>query len=558
MSQKKVVILGIDGLEPKIVNSLLKAKKLPYLAQLPYYSQLTTTIPPQSPVAWASFITGVNPEKHRLLDFVKRQPKNYQPYLAYSMGAPEPAIQTKPFWRASQKLATRVLFLPDTYPAEKLNGEMISGMGTPDLLGTEGSFYLYSSRKFKKEFKRGHLVLIKKANRIATTISGPQYQALQETKTSSLPLIIKPKKGSVELEIQNQKVSLKVGQFSPWMKLPFKIGWLRKIDGIAKFYLGSVHPEINLYLSPLNIDPYNPFYPISFPQKYSQKLAQKYGNFATLGLPHDTWALQESIFNQAAFLQQTDDLLQERKKIILAELASFQSGLFVAYLGTTDSIQHMFWGKEKIINDYYQKMDVVVGQIMELLNENDSLFILSDHGFGGFDYEVHLNAWLRDNGYLKLKKDKTGGELLENIDWSKTKAYALGFNSLYLNLKNREGQGIVAKKKKTGLIKEIGSKLKNLKNPSNKRKVIKNVYLGDEPDLIIGYYRGYRASWETAVGVTPKNIFKKRTEKWRGDHLFDVTEVPGVLFANQKLKIKKPAINDIIPLTLKKFGVKFP
>lgn len=558
MPQKRVVILGIDGLEPKIINSLLKTKNLPHLARLPYYSQLQTTIPPQSPVAWASFIAGVSPEKHKLFDFVKRNPKNYQPYLAYSMEAKEPAIQAKPFWQPSQKLPTKVLFLPDTYPANQLNGQMISGMGTPDILGTEGSFCLYTSQTRKKKFKRGRLITVKKNKQIKTIISGPKYQSLQEIKTSSIPFMIEPKKSSLGLKIQGKKISLRKDQFSPWIRISFKIGLLRKVSALAKFYLRSLQPEINLYLSPLNIDPKNPFYPISFPKIYSQELAQKYGDFATLGLPHDTWAFQEGIFNQAAFLQQTNDLLQERKKIILGELADFPTGLFVAYLGTTDSIQHMFWGQQKIINSYYQKMDEVVGQVMKSLDENDSLFILSDHGFGAFNYEIHLNAWLRENGYLSLKKGKTGEELLENIDWAKTKAYALGFNSLYLNLKRRESQGILTNKEKSKLIKEISQRLKALKNPANRQRVIKNIYPGKEPDLIIGYYRGYRASWETAVGATPKNIFKKRTEKWKGDHLFDASEVPGVLFANQKLKLKKPKIIDVIPLALKEFDIRFP
>ncbi len=558
MAKKRVVILGIDGLEPKIVNSLIKAKKLPHLTQLGYYSKLQSTIPPQSPVAWASFITGVNPEKHHLFDFVKRQSKNYQPYLAYSMEAKEPAIQAKPFWQASQKLATKVLFLPDTYPTSQLNGQMLSGMGTPDLSGTEGSFCLYTSQKSRKKLKRGNAIFIEKKKIIQTTIQGPRYQSLQETKISSLPLIIKTKRNSLEIEIQGEKISLKVGQFSPWLRLAFKIGFLKKVFGLAKFYLHSLQPEIKLYLSPINLDPQNPLYAISFPKDYSRRIARKYGDFSTLGLPHDTWAFQEGIFNQTTFLQQADDLLQERKKIILGELANFPTGLFVAYLGTTDAIQHMCWGQKKIINNYYQKMDVVVGQIKKLIKQDDLFLVLSDHGFGAFNYEIHLNAWLRDQGYLSLKKGRIGSEILENIDWSKTKVYALGFNSLYLNLKGREGQGIVPQTEKPKLIEAISRELKKLKNPQNKQKVIKNLYPGKEPDLIIGYYQGYRASWETAVGATPKDVFKKRTEKWQGDHLFDVTEVPGVFFANRKIKLKKLMITDVIPLALRELGIRFP
>lgn len=556
MSRKRVIVLGIDGLEPKIIDRLLKNKKLPSLAQLSYW-QLQTTIPPQSPVAWASFITGKPPEKHKLFDFVKRNPKNYQPFIAYSPSTQTSILQTKPFWQANSKLPIKILFLPVTYPASQLNGQMITGMGTPDLVGTEGNFQFFSTQERKKDLKRGQFRLIRKNKQIATLIKGPKYQSTQEVKESQIPLLIKPKKDRVELEFQSQKVNLKVNQFSSWVRMKFKVGLWKSIWGIAKFYLQSVQPEINLYLSPINIDPQNPFYPISFPKDYSSRLVKQYGNFATLGMPHDSWAFQAGIFNQKSFLHQVDSLLEERGKIILNELNNFPSGLFVAYLGTLDTVQHMFWGNERIIKNYYQKVDEFVEQIMRQMRKKDVFFILSDHGFGPFNYEIHLNAWLRENGYLKIKQGKTGGELLENIDWPQTKAYALGFNSLYLNLKGREKEGSVSLNQRRKLAEEIKKKLKKLKNPINNETIIKEIHLSEEPDLIIGYYRGYRGSWDTAVGITPVKIIKKRTEKWQGDHLFDASEVPGVFFANQKLPIKKPVITDIISLALKQFNLKF-
>ncbi|GAG07338.1 unnamed protein product, partial [marine sediment metagenome] len=219
-------------------------------------------------------------------------------------------------------------------------------------------------------------------------------------------------------------------------------------------------------------------------------------------------------------------------------------------------------GKYKnIIPLYYQKMDEVIGKVIRLTNKNTPLLVLSDHGFGPFDWEINLNTWLKQNGFLYLKSGSTSPELYENVDWSKTTAFAAGFNSVYLNAKGRENQGIVEQKNREKVIKKIKAGLKNLKNTFNKKSVIKNVYSRkdlnipeniDAPDLIVGYYQGFRSSWETAVGAAPEKTIKKRTAKWSGDHLFDASEVPGVIFSNKKLELKNPFIGDIMPFVLKK------
>ncbi len=86
----------------------------------------------------------------------------------------------------------------------------------------------------------------------------------------------------------------------------------------------------------------------------------------------------------------------------------------MAYFGTLDTISHMFWrykdeqdsSHKDVILQYYQKMDDIVGDTLTTLSGDDLLFVVSDHGFGSFDYEMNLNSWLRDNGYLVLKEGK--------------------------------------------------------------------------------------------------------------------------------------------------------
>jgi predicted AlkP superfamily phosphohydrolase/phosphomutase len=293
-----------------------------------------------------------------------------------------------------------------------------------------------------------------------------------------------------------------------------------------------------------------------------------------LGLPHDTWALEKNIFDEVAFLKQAEDIQNERKKIILGELKKFKYGLFFGYFGVTDTIQHMYWRflddstskYRNTILSYYQKVDEVVGEAIKTLRDRDVLIVLSDHGFAGYDYEVNINTWLKDNGYLILKDDdEVGKPLLENVDWAKTRAYSMGYNGNFINLKGREGEGIVSKKEVKNLEKELANKLLEMTNPYTGQKIMKKISTRKDlgipeentsaPDLFLGYYKGTRSSWDMAVGAAPKDIIVKRQSKWSGDHLFDPTEIPGVLFTNKKIKEESPNIVDVIPTVIRILGL---
>ncbi|MBI4008770.1 alkaline phosphatase family protein [Candidatus Roizmanbacteria bacterium] len=578
---KKVVVIGLDGLDPKIIDQGFQRNLLPNLRKLKNtgsYSLLQTTNPPQSPVAWASFITGNWPAKHRIYDFIERNPKNYSLDLVFSDPSINP-IQSQPFWEITSKynIPTTVLFLPDTFPISQTKAKMMAGMGVPDVLGTAGTFTLYSSRNYNLDPKwRGRLVKISNAQKIKTSIQGPKYTVLGDKKRISIPFEIEKNSSAnqIKISVQNQNLTLEEKRFSGWVKLEFNIDFFTKIRGITKFYVKKIKPDLEIYLSPINFDPNSPVYPISSPKNYSQELTKKYGLFSTLGLPHDTWALEEGIFDDEVFLTQADEILNERKKIILGELSNFKNGLFFGYFGITDTIQHMYWRfldddrskyKDTILK-HYQKVDAIVGQVMKALKSNDTLIILSDHGFDRFDYEVNINTWLKENDYLGLSEGKTeGGELLGKIDWNKTRAYAAGYNGIFLNLKNREKNGIVSESERDRLVQEIKDKLLSLINPKTNNPVFKAIYTRKDlnipqddihsPDLYLGYYKYIRSSWDTAVGATPKEIFIKRQTKWSGDHLFDSTEVPGILFVNKTIRAKKPAIVDVIPTVLHELNI---
>ncbi len=562
----KVVILGIDGLDPKIIDLGFKVKLLPNLLKIKKngtYSKLITTVPPQSPVAWASFTTGKDPAKHGVYDFIVREPKNYSLDLVWSADLND-LYGAEPFWIELEKLGipTRILFLPNTFPPLKLKGEMLSGMGTPDLLGTAGKYSFYTSGK-NIDNSRGNQIKLSNQKIINTNIFGPNKL--------TIPMeISKRDKNNVLIKIQNRSFKLARGEFSNWVTIKFKTGIFRSISGMVKFHLLSTDPDINLYMSPINIDPKNPDKPISYPKNYSRHLADRYGLFYTQGLPHDTFALDEGVLTEEVFLKNAESIFLERKNIFLKELEGFRSGVFFNYIGVTDTISHMYWRfidkknsqyKNTILN-YYQKIDSLIGETIDNLEPDDGLIILSDHGFGPFDFEFNLNSWLRDEGFLYLEnKDRTGKELLENIDWSKTQAYAVGYNGIYLNLFGREGKGIIKNKNKEKIKKTIKDRLLKVVNPLSRTKLVKKIYFKEElgidsddnkaPDIFIGYYKGTRASWDTAVGKTPNRVFLKRTSKWKGDHLFDASEVPGVLFLNKCHDLKNFKITDTILLVSK-------
>lgn len=592
---KKVIIIGIDAMDPNITERLMNEGKLPNFSRLKSngsYSRLQTTYPAESVVAWSSFSTGLNPGGHGVFDFIMREPSNYMPYLSLnevSMDAQKIKIYRKgiTFWEtlSKSKIPSSIFFCPNTFPPEKILGKMLSGMGVPDLYGTMGRFLFYTSKELSEQEKetRGKLIFVKpNKNIVETYIYGPKVLVKNEVVESMVPLKITlyPNAKNVEIEFQDNRLFLEKDTWSKWQRISFKIGQLKKAYGIVKFYLKGIEPDFELYLSPVNFDPEKPIFTISFPKGLSRKIARKVGLYYTQGMPHDSWALSEDRIDEEAFLQHVDMVFEERERILREELKSFRSGVFFFYFDTLDIIQHMFWrfidSKHPLfissspykgtIFKYYEKMDQLLGEIIKSIDEDATIIVLSDHGFSAFRRTVHLNRWLLENGFLCLKDGITEGkEFFEGVDWSKTKAYALGFGGIYLNKIGREKNGIVEEWEQEGLKKAISEKLKQWLDVQAQDNIIKNVYEKEEiftgpyteqaPDLFIGFNAGYRASWQTALGGIPKISIEDNNKKWSGDHLVDPTLVPGIIFINKKFKLNNPEIADIAPTILCIFNI---
>lgn len=611
---KRAVILGFDGMDPDLAERFMGEGLLPNLAKLRdkgTFSKLRTTFPAISPVAWSTFMTGVNPGKHNIYDFLARDTSNYLPFLSsaeikgpkhklkigkYSIPFGKTEIKGMrkgtPFWHWLGKagIFSSVIRVPVTFPPEKFPGVLLSGMCVPDLKGSQGTFCLCTTRPSNDKFREGGVrVPVERANGVCRSyIPGPE-SPLAEKAGSELRVEFEVKPDAdakqARITVGAEKFTLKVGEYSEWIPVEFKAGLGFTAHGICRFFLKELSPEVEVYVTPVNIDPGHPDLPISHPVTYSIYLAKLYGPYATLGLAEDTWALNEHVLDDDAFLAQAYGNHEDRERMLFDALEKTKQGLCTCVFDTTDRVQHMFWRyleedhpaarevpreqRRNVIQDLYQRMDRLIGRVMDQIDDDTLLMVVSDHGFKSFARCLNLNAWLHQNGYLTLKDGKTeSGDWFEDVDWSRTRAYTMGLNGLYLNVKGREKQGTVDPAEAEALKKELQQKLNGLADPASGAVGITgvfitgNVYRGpyteNAPDLIVGYGAGYRASWDSVMGKVTAQVFEDNVKAWSGDHCIDPRLVPGVLFSSHKFAEEKPAIVDVAPTILQLFGLALP
>jgi len=593
--EAKIVILGFDGLDASRIESLLQEGQLPNFARLRQqgtYRRLITTNPAQSPVAWAAFSTGQNPGKNGIYDFIVRNPKNYKIDLATTKigGAyAQKTLKGQPFWKTltQSKIPAVILNCPVTFPPDALEGRMLSGMGVPDLLGTEGTFTFYTSETLNpKKDIGGNVFHVKKEPEFILKLIGPRQKMNDgSTRRTSIPFktIIAPDKKSIAIEYSKTHLNIQEGQWSAWQDVTFNIGFLKNIHGIFKFFLVSIEPEFKLYISPIQFDPRAPYQAISHPKGYSKEIAEHLGLFHTQGMPIDTWSVNELRMNEEQMIQETDEIFKEKKALLDYELARFHKGVLFSYFGMLDTIQHMFWRAidpahplynqdiskkyKNIIDDWYKKFDTLLGDVLNKIDKDTTLIVLSDHGFNTFRRNANINTWLKKNGYLKLKDplNRSDEGLMKNIDWSQTKAYALGFGGIYINQKGREAQGIVASGKESQLLQdELTEKLIGWTDEKTNQPIIYRVYkkedifkgpfAEDAPDLYLGFAIGTRASWQTAIGAIPEPLLEDNLKKWSGDHMFDPSLVPGVFLINKPITKDPVSMVDVAPTILSLAG----
>jgi len=607
VAYKRVIVIGIDGLDPRLVERMMDDGQLPNFARLARegtFSTLQTTVPPESPVAWMSAATGMNPGQHGLYDFIRRNPENYLPDLSILKTSPKsawrrsnqpyvPASTQKTFWDllGQQGIPTVVIRWPVTFPAQPVNGSLLSGLGTPDVTGSLGRYAFFTTVPLAADDKAPDRVVEVKWNgsAIETELPGPLVMGFTGQKTSAVPLSIQRLPGQQRIRLRcgkNDPLDLTPGQWSDYLSISFPGGVSRDCPAMVRFYLSGLEPELKLYATAPQIDPKNPAFPISHPPGGAGELAQAIGSFSTLGMPEDTQAVLHGRIPSAAFLELCDRLTREREAMFDQELKKFDKGLLAIVFDTSDRIQHMYWEDDDpghtrpaaelssapAIIEHYKRMDAVLGKALAKVDKETAIFVLSDHGFTSFVRAVHLNRWLIQNGFMHLKDsdDAEGTALLRNVDWSRTRAYAVGFCSLYLNLSGRDGQGIVQPGQEARQLQDdLAQKLRAWNDPETGKPVVRNVYrkedvykgecVGEAPDLVMGYHPGFRGSWQTAVGAAPAGVaVVANNESWAGDHLVDAPCVPGTFLTNVHCTVQSPSLVDIAPTILRAFNVPPP
>ncbi len=613
----RVIVLGIDGMDPLVLERMILAGSMPNFAKLAAVNggvrRLATSIPPQSPVAWSNLITGLDPGGHGMFDFIHRDPKTMQLYLStsrvepprhtlrlgpwvlpLSSGHTELLRRGKAFWEYldAAGIPALIYHMPANFPPVPSHARSLSGMGTPDVLGTYGTFSFYTDDPYSAvgAVNGGRVYPVKvEAGIVHAALYGPYNTLRKGEPESSLPLrvALDARNASADFQVAGREFVLRQGEWSPWIEVRFDLlPHLASVHGICRFFLKQVSPVFQLYVSPVNMDPADPALPISTPENYSRELWEELGFFYTQGIAEDTKALSGGYLDDAEYLAQAHLVLDEHLRAFRKELARYRTGLFFFYFSSLDLNSHMFWRAldpdhpgytpelaakfGDAVPALYRQMDVVLGQALEKAGDDATVLVVSDHGFAPFRRSFNLNAWLRDHGYLALTGGATtGGNSFQGVDWSHTRAYGLGLNGLYLNLRGREIHGIVEPGAVAdALRRELDRELLAVQDPTNGQPVITRVdlasqiysgpYAVDAPDLLIGYNRGYRSGWGTVLGGVPADVLEDNLDPWSGDHCMDFRQVPGVLLSNRGIIADAPALTDIAPTLLALYGLPQP
>ncbi len=602
----RVIVLGFDGMDPNLARRWMNERKLPNFARLArdgHFQPLGTSNPPQSPVAWSDFATGEHAGHHGIFDFLRRDPQTYAPRFSISEDIPPESRlelfgmsiplgggevlnrrQGQPFWSAAEERGARasVLRVPVTYPPADIH-RMLSGMGVPDLLGTQGTYTLYSTTRLDPAGDSSRVVRVRPGvdGTIETTLTGPVDPLKPDEGPLELPLQIAPDEGGARVRLGDFDSVLAPGQWSDWVTLDFDATGPVRIAGTARLLLVQDYPRPRLYVSPLQIDPREPVAPISSPPEYAAELARRIGLFHTLGMPEETWSLNEEHVSDGDWLEMQRGILAEREAMWYDTLARGDSELVVSVFVQTDRVSHMFWRgldpehprhadtapeHRDAVEWIYREADRILGETLDRLGPDDELIVLSDHGFAPFRHAVHLNRWLADRGDLVLAEGADTAEPpFQGVEWSRTRAYAMGLNGIFINLAGRERSGIVRPEDAAALKRELSDALMEWRDPERGERVIQRVFDADEvysesqrpderPDLVIGYSRGYRASWQTTLGAVPSMLIEPNLQKWSGDHCIDPALVPGVLFSSFRPEMEVASLRDVRGLVEARLG----
>ncbi len=604
--KRKIFLLGIDGQDPRLTRELMARGKLPNFARLAEaggFRALATVNPAQSPVAWTTLATGANPAVHGVFDFLRPVPEKMSIDLAITKLEPSPGgppkfsrvRQIDAFWDIASRAGVPVSIVrwPVTFPAERVNGFFLSGLGTPDIQGGLANYLYFAAEPPAADDKNPARVrqLARRGDAWAGSFEGPLVARLigrpRPARVSFLLRTTRDRRGELLVE-DGQRLELRQGQWSAALRLGFKVGG-RSVSGVVRVLPVELGQRPRLYVSPVEIDPAEPCYDICWPADLTGTWAERIGLFHTLGMPEDTKGVTDYRFGLGEFLALYDEVAREREAMLELVLERFveDGGVAAVVFDGLDRVQHLFWAAvdrehpaadaawhekwDHVIADEYARMDRVLGCVLEAADQDTLVLVFSDHGFETFRKAVHLNYWLATAGYMDAEVGAADSEttLMRAVNWDKTSAYAVGFGCIYLNLAGREAEGVVPAERAGELRREIAERIEQeLVDPETGQRMVREAFVREQifrgplidraPDIVVGFEAGYRASWQTALGGGLRCLVEPNLEPWCGDHLVHPDAVPGVVFANRPLREGRASVYQVAPTVLEWLGLPRP
>lgn len=519
-------------------------------------------------------------------------------FLAAREWLPEkrPAVRNnrrgETFWSTPGARPATVMRMPVTFPPETFeSGRLLSGLGVPDLSGRIGRPAYYTSDPFftpreGNDFSIELVRLESNVGRQQTRVLGPPGKLFGRDRPIELPMTLEvsPSRDRVTVEVAGERVALAPGAWSEWVSMPFRVNPLITVHGYGRFRLQSAQPEIALYLSPIQLDPERlpPGVALSSPRHFAAELVEEFGRYKTMGWAIDTWSIQSGTLPEEAFLEDVYATAGQERKMLHWLLAQ-KPKLLVHYFEFPDRIGHVFWRLRDpghpahdsrlaalygdAVEKSYKVVDEIVGETAASLAPEDVLLVLSDHGFATWRRSVNYNTWLVERGYLALRGSArrqnlealfSRGQFWDAVDWSKTRAYSMGFGDIYVNLRGREKEGSVAPGAEyEALRQQLARELLELADPGSGERAVSRVFRREDvyrrfdprliPDLIASNRPGYRVSWQSTLGVPTESVFEDNRDVWSGDHCsLDPDLVRGVFFSSRRFRAEPvPAIADV-------------
>ena len=558
---------------------------------------------------------------------------------AWQFPLDEPGVSNrsgKAFWTilAEHGVPADVWRMPANFPVEKAKGLSFSGMMTPAIDSAYGECTYFTSNPPLDAVGNERIVGVSEFDgRINTRLTGPDNAFKQGRPKTSVPMtfMIDRDVNAVAIDCGGQVVVLEPGEWSQFVSITYDMlpGGMMGIGGQVRFYLRSIDPEFELYASPVNIDPSNPAAPVSEPSSASADLADPYtgiGPYYTQGMPEDVNALKSEVLTPPEFMHQAKLVHDEGERMMEYALDHYldvqDGGLLFFYYSSVDLCCHMMWRHADeehphhepefaaqdssewseragstwldTVDDLYLQMDPVLGRLRERIGQDTPLIVMSDHGFSPYSRRFSLNTWLLEEGYLVLQEG-VEKELPETdpahqivsiavpgvVDWTKTRAYGMGFNALYLNLAGREKDdpktedydesGIVQPGAESeALLREIKAKLEALRDDAEhgsmpvvlRADIASDVFEGERvaeaPDIIVGYNYGYGNSDEASTGQITHDVLAENDMggTFNGSHLMSPDVVKGILMTNGKVLPGDHQLEDLTVQVLSHYGIE--